>query len=201
MAKPSLPGAKRRGRPPQNPWVTALSLAQTVSDQYALTEAEQSLAFKTALVLRRGAIIVELGVMYGRTAIILASAAKLTGAHYHGIDNFKMGSSLAEVEANLTKLDLQGQIHRGDTYTIRWSKPIDYLLIDAGHDEMNMRQDTARWLPLINPGGLVLFHAYNPDIDFTDPHFPVKRYADERTLGWTQIAYIPNLLIKQKPLT
>lgn len=203
------PVPKKRGRPSKaevvqsndsNPWSTALALSRSVSRDYAMTEAEQELAFNCALALRRGAIMVELGVMYGSTAIILASAAQLTHAHYYGIDNFRMGSSPEEVNASLAKANLTGTILRGDTNQVKWTKPIDLLLFDAGHDDLNMRQDTARWLPRVSPGGLVLFHAYNPDIDYSDPHFPVKRYCDERTEGWDQIAYIPYLLVKQKPL-
>ena len=183
----------------KNPWSTAFKLSQAVPSDYALTPAEQELAFNTALVLKKNAAMVELGVTYGRTAIILASAAKITEAKYFGIDNFKMGSSAEEVQAILSQLDLPGKIIKGDTYTVKWDRKLDYLLIDAGHDDLNMRQDVIRWLPFLNPGGLALFHAYNPNIDYTDPHFPVKRYADEWTQDWEEIIYIPNLLVKQKP--
>lgn len=204
-AQPSRHGGRARESASPNDkklptWSVAYKRSQTVSDQYSMIPAEQKLAFDVALTLKPGAVIVELGVTYGRTALILATAAQVTGTKYYGIDNFKMGSSPEEITEHLARFDLPAKIIKGDTQTVAWNLPIDCLLIDAGHDDLNMRQDTARWLPFLSPGGLVLFHAYNPDIDYTDPHFPVKRWAQERTEGWEEIAYIPYLLVKQKPI-
>jgi predicted O-methyltransferase YrrM len=190
----------KRGRPPKDHWSIALALTDSISPHYAMEEPERELAFKAALALQKGACIVELGVTHGKTAALLCYSAKLTGSKYYGIDNFKTEGSKQLVESTLAKLELKGTILTGDTNSVSWNQKIDYLLIDAGHDESNMRQDAIRWLPLVNPGGLVLFHAYNPQVEYGDPHYPVKRYADYYTERWDTVAYIPYLLIKQKPL-
>lgn len=214
-----VPTPRKRGRPPQTQtlaspitlphpfshkqkdlWQNAFTLSQQVSDHYAMTVPEQELAFNLALTLNPGALMVELGVTHGRTAIILCYAAQLNQTRYVGIDNFKTEGAKMIVEQNLEKLNLSGKIIASDTQTVPWDQPIDYLLFDAGHDELNMRQDIKRWLPFVNPGGLVLFHAYNPKVEYGDPHYPVKFYTDENTKSWETINYIPYLLVKQKPL-
>lgn len=199
MAKKSLPGAGRRGRPPKNHWPIALSLSENVVDRYAMRRNEQEAAFTLALKLPPKSIIVELGVTHGRTASLLCYAAQITKAKYFGIDNFRMETTAANVRKTLTKLNLPHTIIQGDTGTVPWNSPIDFLLFDAGHDDLNMRTDTRRWLPFLKPGGFALFHDYNPNSPIGDPHFPVKRWADYYTQNWPTISYIPYLLVKQKP--
>ncbi len=177
-------------------------MSDHISEKYALTPEERELAFMAALALPQNSIIVELGVGFGKTAAHLIYASKVTHSTYHGIDHFGMdGMSLESVKRDLDQLGVDNyKLYPQYTSDVHWPlHNIDYLLFDAGHDELNMRTDTAKWIPLVKPGGLVLFHAYNPDSDIFDAHFPVKRYADEYTKDWPQIEYIPSLLIRQKP--
>jgi predicted O-methyltransferase YrrM len=185
---------------PEELWQAAHELSQSIIPHYSLYETEQKIAFHCSLALEKGATIVELGVTHGRTGCLLAYAAMARGAKYYGIDNFSLEGNPHQTRSFFDERNLKYNLIVGNTSEVAWDKPIDMILFDAGHDELNMRQDTTRWLPYVKPGGLALFHAYNKDIDFTDPHWPVKRWADEYTRNWEEIFYLPSLMVRRKPL-
>jgi predicted O-methyltransferase YrrM len=197
----------KRGRPRKTEpsldeiWASALKLAATISDHYSMRPSEQKLALAYSLILDRGATLVELGVTHGRTAAILCYAAMLKGFHYYGIDNFSIEGDAETTKANLAHLGLPFNLLAGDTTKVSWNKTIDYLLIDAGHDVVNITQDCQRWLPYVSPGGLVVFHDYNPNIDQSDPHWGIKWSVDHYCQNWQTIDCIEWLIIKRKPLT
>jgi predicted O-methyltransferase YrrM len=184
---------------PQEHWAYAKSLQHNISNHYAMKPTEQELAFYAALTLPKKASVVELGVTHGHTAAALIYACSLTGSSYTGIDNFTTEGSLEEANANLAALHLPFTVLKDNTHQINWKKSVDLVLFDAGHDHYNMRADVEAWLPRLKPGGLALFHEYNPKNDYTDPHFPVKHYTDMFTKGWEEVTYIPFLLIRRKP--
>lgn len=196
-----------RGRPkknttPQTPedhWAYAKTLNTHISDHYSMRPEEQELAFYAALSLPKKSRVVELGVTHGKTAALLAYACSLSQSTYTGIDNFSTEGSLEEAMANLQPLRLPITIIKNDTHSPEWGKPVDYVLFDAGHDHFNMRADVDTWLPRLKPGGLALFHEFNPKIDYQDPHFPVKHYANMFTASWEEVAYIPFLMVRRKP--
>ena len=202
---PKKPAPKRkRGRPPKLSnvkahWKRAWSLAKSVDSHYAMRPEEQEVAFKHALALPKKAVIVELGVTHGKTGILLAYAADALSGTYTGVDNFSLEGSAKTVKKTLRDRKLTGTILEGNTADVPWKANIDYLLIDAGHDRLNIAADCDRWLPFLKPGALVLFHDYNPEIDESDPHYHVKYYADFHTKSWKQVDYVPYLSIRQKP--
>lgn len=79
---------------------------------------------------------------------------------------------------------------QGDSAEVgrNWSQKIDYLFVDGGHLEPEVRADCRAWLPHMNPGGYVLFHDYWPypadhalaGVDYW-PH--VRMVADEEMSG------------------
>lgn len=181
-------------------WDNAAVLASTISDHYAMRRDEQKCALQYALLLEKGATFVELGVTHGHTAAIICYAAKLKGFNYYGIDNFTLEGTPADTEANLQKLQLPCKLIVGNTHTVPWDKPVDMLLIDGGHDVVNVTEDCLRWLPLVQPGGIALFHDYNPGLTQEDPHWGIKNAADTYTQYWETLEYMPYMLIKRKPL-
>jgi predicted O-methyltransferase YrrM len=202
----------KRGRPRKHPlpespqsfeaiWANALKLASTITDHYSMRRNEQSLILQYALLLGPGATLVELGVTHGRTAAILCYAAKLNEFYYVGVDNFSVEGSAKETLKNLSNLGLPNKILVGDTLTVPWDSPIDFLIIDAGHDVVNVTQDSERWLPFVRPGGLVVFHDYNRNIDQNDPHWGIKNAVERFCANWETINQIEWLIIKRKPLT
>ncbi len=188
-------------------WTECIKLARTINQKYSLSEKQQHAAYKYAKKLAPGSIIVELGVAHGKTAAILAYVAKYRGLFYHGVDNYALPNpdtpspygSKIELEANLKRLKLPFTFHYGGTNTIFWNELIDFLLIDAGHNEVNVRTDIERWVPFVNPEGYVLFHDYDELYNPESAHEAVRRYADMYTGKWIDLDLIDGLKIRQRP--
>ena len=184
----------------QNNWPEVLKLARTVNDHYSMWEEQQAAVFKYCLEVPAGGIIVELGVAYGKTSVVMATAAKRVGAQFFAVDNFGLVGTEAEYRERLKLLQLPVTLLVGRTQEVAWNLPIDLILIDAGHDEANIRPDCERWLPFVKPGGVAIFHDYEQgEITREHPHWAVKFYADKNTLGWADLAHIKQLKIKRKP--
>lgn len=79
---------------------------------------------------------------------------------------------------------------------------ISLLFIDAGHDEANIKPDIDIWLPLLAPGGIVIFHDYDDPYNPDSPHWAVRHYADLATQSWDPIQkhIFGSMLIARKPV-
>jgi len=200
---------------PSNPlndalWEEVITVARSASDHYSMTEEQQRVLFD----IYPGGTIVELGVCNGKTALVLAAAAWSCGfgylkrcpGRYIGIDNWGLENTYEGVKALMEAARLWG----GNSYLINGSthtphlpdslRPIDLLVIDAGHDEANVSIDCERWTPMVRPGGYVAFHDYDEPADPDSPHWAVRHYADKYTGSWKHVGYWDGLLIRQRPV-
>jgi len=187
-------------------WEDCIAKARTINDHYAMTEEDQKIIFDTLKDIAPGSMIVELGTAHGKTSAILAYIAKHQGAEYHGVDNFSLEGSADEVNFTLDSLDLPHTLHEANTHDLPWSRPIDALLIDAGHDEANIKPDCEKWIPFVNPGGYVIFDDWTEGgTPATNAHWAIPYYGNLHTIGWKVIVKPSNgevlkMMIKQKPL-
>ncbi len=151
--------------------------------------------------LPKKAVVLELGTSYGLTAGFFLLAGQKNEIEYHGVDNFSLESKYNDVKESLDKLGLPYDLHAVRTQDFAWDRPIDFLFVDAGHDEANARPDIERYVPLVKSGGYVAFHDYDgcKDPSIT-PHWAVTYYGDIATQGWKEIDYLENqLMIRQRP--
>lgn len=141
-------------------------------------------------------VAVELGCYAGGTSIILASELK-AGARYYAIDIFAINgddireSTIAKL-AKYPNITLIEKTTKAAAY--EFNKPIDWLFIDADHQDDSVLHDCQDWLPKVKSGGIVAFH------DYFNTDFPsVARRVEETTLGWKLYQQADSLLIKIKP--
>jgi predicted O-methyltransferase YrrM len=206
----------------------ALEVARRASDHYSLYEEQQELLWIHArpwLWTRatQGATdstIVELGVCNGKTMLILAALARFPAtyldlapedrfspAHYYGIDIWGLESSKAECQQ---MLDRAGLTEYATLYSEDTRKamdlvpfPIDLLLIDAGHDEENIKADCENWIPKVREGGIVAFHDFDPvdDPERKSAHWAVRYYANLATgdeSKWETLGFLQGLMIRRR---
>lgn len=167
--------------------------------KYAATEAQQRFMCEIIEKLPEDSVVVELGVCYGMTGGLFSLASK---GNYYGIDHFLMVGGYEEIVQNFQKLGRDNwELITGNTQNVPWDKPIDFLFIDAGHDEDNVKPDCERWIPFVKSGGYVAFHDWLGSKDKEiNPHWAVDYYGDLATEGWKDIAHIEDQLkVKQKP--
>ena len=143
-------------------------------------------------------VAVELGCYAGRTSIILASELGISpDVRYYAVDNFAINGSSIRKDT----------IERFKKYSIitfmemttnkaaaEFFSPIDWLLIDADHQDHSILEDCQHWLPKVRSGGIVAFH------DYFNPDFPsVARRVEETSAGWPVFGQVDSLMIKIKP--
>ena len=59
-----------------------------------------------------------------------------------------------------------------------WNKPIDFIFLDASHENPSDRNNIDFWLPKIKPGGMFLGHDYFEDRIFPDVNTNVEYMED-----------------------
>lgn len=175
-------------------WQTVLKRARTVSDHYSMWEEQQRIIYDYCLKVTQGGVIVELGVAYGKTSVVMASAALAVGANFYAVDNFSLVGTENEYRERMKQLKLPVTLSVGKTQEVPWQLPIDLILVDAGHDEANIKPDCERWLPFVKHRGIAIFHDYEQgEIDVSHPHWAVKRYVDLNTKGWKELFHYKQL--------
>lgn len=182
---------------------SAMNTAQVFDRHYAISNEELYAIVTDAVKLDQFATIVELGVCNGSTGAALARTCSETLAIYFGIDFFGLENSKANLDALFTKYSLPGYIVEGRSQSIglKWRHPIDLMLIDAGHDEANIRLDCELWLQHVKPGGIVYFHDHDGNANQSEsPHWAVTHYADLHTFGWPRTRITHNMIRVVKPL-
>lgn len=151
-----------------------LEYSSHVSGHYTMPELEA--LYDLADGLPKGARVVEIGVLYGRSSSLLMQIGKRQKFDLRFIDPWVVeGKDAAMAFARLTA-DLQASytMYVMRSADVQWSavNKIDLLHIDGDHSPAGIRFD-CDWLTLIKQGGFVVFH------DYANENFPqVKQAAD-----------------------
>jgi predicted O-methyltransferase YrrM len=192
------------------PWEDVLAIARLANDHYSMTERQQELVYELALTIPEGGLIVELGVCHGKTAIVLALAAMERDGKYVGIDNWSLEGSREEVAALFDKIfapkheSWSWRLFNDDTHAEHWKEDkyeVDLLLIDAGHDEENVREDCRIWIPKVKPGGLVIFDDWPSGPRWQEScHEAVRCNAEMWTAEWEWAASYGKVVARRRPM-
>lgn len=148
-------------------------------------EAEEM--FNHLLQLDKDAIVVELGCFHGRSSTVIGEASEIVGFKFWCIDNFTIDGE--DAEANFRKYVLANYKNcilikdSADNAATYWNYKIDYLFIDANHQEDGITADCENWLGFVKSGGVVQFHDYMGD------SFPwLAPIVDSYTKGWETLS-------------
>ncbi len=136
--------------------------------------------------------ILELGVCHGRTFAALTILAMHNNGNCYGIDHFGLEGSPTEIEENMKSRNLDHwTLIVSDTKTARWNKPIDLLVVDAGHDPANVIPDVEKYVPFVVPNGYVFFDDYEQEDNPQSQHWAVRAYANKacRNDDWTDLGF------------
>lgn len=186
-------------------WNNCLAKARTFSDHYSMSEMQQFLLWTIVKQLDQPTVT-ELGVCNGKTACVLLDATRHAKGEYIGIDNWSLENSYAAVDAKLQEFYsdysnkwclVQEQTQK--VFKFSRERPPTFLVIDAGHDEENIREDCKAWIPLLASGSYIAFHDYDGLVDPASCHEAVRRNADAWTGSWELIAAWFGLIVRRKP--
>jgi len=145
--------------------------------------------------------VVELGCFHGRSSTVIGEASQIVGFKFWCVDNFSIDGEDAEKNFRKYILDRYKNCillkESTDSAAARW-KPeyeIDYLHIDANHQNEGITADCENWLGFVKSGGVVQFHDYVNKVAF--PQLP--DIVDTYTEGWKIMEKVDLSCFKRKP--
>ncbi len=123
---------------------------------------EQDILAEIASGVPVGGVIVEIGTALGGTARIFHEATRGRGVRIYSIDMYPS----PRATENLKDTDVRLVGESSVSFSRRWGReignPVDLLYIDGDHRFHGIYQDFHAWIPFVRPGGMAVFHDYDP---------------------------------------
>jgi hypothetical protein len=163
---------------------SAVAFAETISGEYSRAELEE--LANIAYSLPAGGVIVEIGVLYGRSASIFFQAAQERPLELHFVDPWVVNES----EAFRSFTRMVDENFRNVPFTLHSMESvkaakrfealsINLLHVDGDHSPGGIKTDCKCWLDRLAWGGFIAFH------DYTHSDFPqVKETVDQYCRSW-----------------
>jgi predicted O-methyltransferase YrrM len=185
---------------------------------------DEGLALYRAAVLAGGRTVglplLEVGTYCGRSTILLAAAAKLTGTvamtvdHHRGSEEQQPGweyhdSSLVDPEVGLMDTlprfrrtlfasgledHVVAVVGRSPQVAALWGTPLGLVFIDGGHTDAHATGDYEGWAPHLAPGGLLVIHDVFPD-PAHGGQAPFRVYERALRDGFTEVSVTGSLRV------
>lgn len=167
-----------------------------------LTDPEAMFLHDTAQSIRAvSPVVVEIGSFLGKSSVAISHAlADKPGAKLYCVDPFdasgdafsaptyqshqeRVGNDLfAAFQSNIHRYGKPHviEVMRGYSYDVvkNWTKPIDFIFIDASHDYDDVLRDFQEWSPHVKLGGIVAFHDVRLDRRHMDLSGPAQVVRD-----------------------
>jgi predicted O-methyltransferase YrrM len=174
-----------------------------------MPQEEARALYAAALAGARVGPLVEIGTYLGKSAILLAAAARtqgrklLTVDHHRGSEEHQPGweyhdPGLVDPEVGLldtlpgarrtlaragVERDVILIVGRSPEVAALWATPLGFVFIDGGHTDEAAQADYAGWAPLVAPGGLLAIHDVFPD-PADGGQAPYRIYLRALDSGW-----------------
>lgn len=125
--------------------------------------------------------VVELGVFEAVTTRVMRQVLHPKGCIY-GIDPFPVGRlgfsyswSISHREVGKAKNGSMSLIRKMSFEAVKdWKCPIDFIFIDADHEENAVTRDWKEWAPKVKRNGFIGFHDSNPVSWRSVPQGPIR---------------------------
>ena len=122
-------------------------------------------------------IIVEIGTFKGGTSFLMHTATRGRNVKIYTVDI----APHSKAYENLKETDVNIWVRSSEEAAVKWRssrEKIDLLFIDGDHEFKHVFHDFNMWIPHLKPGGLVVFHDYDPVERGGLVHFGVKICVD-----------------------
>lgn len=127
-----------------------------------LWKGEQAVLRQIAAAVPPSGVIVEIGTAEGGTALLMHRAAAQRGVSVYTVDlalSPRAREHLRDTDVTMI-VQPSAEAARGWERTV--ARPIDLLFIDGSHQLQDVADDFNLWVPHLRPGGVVVFHDYDP---------------------------------------
>lgn len=154
------------------------------------------LALASLLRSRRTLSILEVGTAHGGTSLLLGRTMR-TPCTFVTVDLEPCYESRRLRRAHLSRVDLHlvaadSQIVSTVAAVEAISEKFDAILVDGDHSYQGVRIDTLLYLPLLRPGGVLIFHDIQP-LQEGDPA-AIERYVGGVPSWWSQLSAVTSLV-------
>jgi predicted O-methyltransferase YrrM len=127
-----------------------------------LWKGEQAVLRQIAAAVPPGGTIVEIGTAEGGTALLMHRAAAQRGVRIYTVDIAPSPRAREHLRDTGVAMLAQPSAEAARCWRQIAGQPIDMLFIDGSHQLADVVSDFTLWAPHLRPGGLVVFHDYDP---------------------------------------
>ena len=144
------------------------TIVEESSHETAFNREECEELFNLLLGLPTEAVVVEIGVEFGRSTSVIAEVAKEKKFRFTAIDNWcqKNGQEAeAHIRGQIKKHDWKFDLVNSNSFDLAedFDDKIDLLHIDGDHTYEGVRDDILAWVPKVRVGGYICFDDYGHD--------------------------------------
>ena len=153
-------------------------LTRSVSSNAAFEDPECEAYFDLLMSLPPHALVVEVGLQFGRSSAVALQVVKERNLRYHGIDPF---TQPPEAEVPWLKLaqstGAEFKLSKLMSNEAIIGEPIDLILIDGDHSYQAVTDDCNHFMPRVRRGGYALFHDFG-QTSLPEVYNAVRDYMD-----------------------
>ena len=128
-----------------------------------LWETEKSTLATLAANVPVGSVIVEIGTAQGGSSYIISNVTKKRDVRIFSFDIAPSQEAFKHLANTKVQLYTMASVEGANRWGDLCGEEIDLLLIDGSHAFQHVFEDIQNWLPLMRPGGMVIFHDYDSD--------------------------------------
>lgn len=154
-----------------------MALVRTVSSPTAFSDDECSTYFNLLMSLPAHALVVEVGLQFGRSSAVALQVAKANNLRYWGIDPFIEPPDAETAWVDMAKPFQPFKLSKLKSNEVLIGEPIDLILIDGDHSYQGVKDDCEHFLPRVRRGGYALFHDFGRD-SLPEVYAAVRDYMD-----------------------
>jgi len=169
-----------------------MKLVRTVSSETAFDESECVTYYNLLMGLEPHALVLEVGLQFGRSSAIALQVCKAQNLRYWGIDPFIEPPEAEAKWLAMAKPFQPYKLSKMRANEVVVGEPIDLVLIDGDHSYKGVSNDCSHFLPIVRRGGYACLHDFErqslPEVtnavkDYMDGNQHWIKHAQAGTLG------------------
>jgi predicted O-methyltransferase YrrM len=173
-----------------------MELTRTVSSNAAFEDPECEAYFNLLMSLPPHALVIEVGLQFGRSSAIALQVAKANNLRYWGVDPFIEPPEAEAQWLEMAKPFQPFKLSKMKSNEVIVGEPIDLVLIDGDHSYKGVSDDCGHFLPHVRQGGFACFHDYGRE-SLPEVYAAVRDYMDGNQ-HWINHAHVGTLGVWQR---
>lgn len=137
------------------------AIPEPVLDFAQLWPTEQKTLIERAARVPNKGVVVEIGTAQGGSASLFHSTAGRRGVAIYSFDMAPSTEAYERLQQTGVTIIAKPSVEGAREWDRIVGRPVDLLFVDGGHALVHVLEDFNAWVPLLRPGGEVIFHDYD----------------------------------------